>query len=422
MPALRRSLPLAATATLLVAIPAASQQNQVPETQVWIDVATHHMAGMPDLGPLGGLAGRMMGGGRDNRLYPTAIHASGTGGQYLDIALHNTLRPGVEAAAEIPGDLRLGRSIPLMPPEVTASTLPRGEDSPVPPGEMRDGQFTLLEYWGCGATVRSGQPKRTSVRVRNGKIDITGSASNALNAPRHDISATPAFALWPNRKHGRAVPEGASLAGSHRITGEGVPASLAYELGQAADFMPKIALDVRGTPAEAQHLRWQAVDHAKAYFLHAGGMAGQDTMVTWSSAEVAGAGQGLVQYLDGNQIGQWLSRKVLLPPTATECTIPAGIFAGNDNTGQPSVAMLGMIAYGPETHLVWPPKPADPKQPWDPEWSVRVRTKSTVGAMLGMDFSGMQGTPASPGNTNDAQPQPEEGKGKRLLRGLLRNL
>jgi hypothetical protein len=81
------------------------------------------------------------------------------------------------------------------------------------------------------------------------------------------------------------------------------------------------------------------------------------------------------------------------------------------------MAALNMIAYGPETNSAWPPKPADPKAPWNPEWDVRVRSKSTSTAMLGMDLSG-----ANPGpRTNDGQqpPQEKEGKGKKLLKGLL---
>ena len=81
------------------------------------------------------------------------------------------------------------------------------------------------------------------------------------------------------------------------------------------------------------------------------------------------------------------------------------------------MAALNMIAYGPETNITWPERPADPKQPWKPEWNVRVRTKATTTAMLGMDLSGLSSDPrASP---DGQQPDEKEGKGKKLLRGLL---
>ena len=50
----RHALYLALSCTLL-ALPAASQQSKTPPTNLFIDVATHNMAGMPDMG--GGLPG-----------------------------------------------------------------------------------------------------------------------------------------------------------------------------------------------------------------------------------------------------------------------------------------------------------------------------------------------------------------------------
>ena len=144
-------------------------------------------------------------------------------------------------------------------------------------------------------------------------------------------------------------------------------------------------------------------------------------MVLWSSADVPDAGQGIFDYLTGSLIERWTKEKVLLPRTATQCAIPKGIFAGPGEAGREGGGgLLSIIAYGPESHIAWPPRPSDPKQPWNPEWNVRVRTKSTGSAMLGMDLSGMSSDPgASP---DGQQPDEKEGKGKKLLRGLLRGL
>ena len=62
---------LRAMVVVAVATPAASQQNKAPKTQVWIDLATHSFAGMPDMGPMGGLAMGMFGGKRGNNTYPS---------------------------------------------------------------------------------------------------------------------------------------------------------------------------------------------------------------------------------------------------------------------------------------------------------------------------------------------------------------
>ena len=70
-----RILALALAATL-VALPAASQQVKTAPTNLFIDVSTQNMAGMPDmggmLGGLGGFMARRMGGANAAKLtYPT---------------------------------------------------------------------------------------------------------------------------------------------------------------------------------------------------------------------------------------------------------------------------------------------------------------------------------------------------------------
>jgi hypothetical protein len=153
-------------------------------------------------------------------------------------------------------------------------------------------------------------------------------------------------------------------------------------------------------------------------------MQDERNFTVWSSAEVPGAGHELVNYLTGSYIDKWLKQKVLLAPGTTNCAIPQGIFKNTAKGGeQGGFASLNMIAYGPETNITWPPKPTDPKQPWDPEWNVRVRTKATTVAMLGMDFGDMGGMPADEGD-GDGKRDPEkkeEGGAKKLLRGLMRN-
>ena len=137
-------------------------------------------------------------------------------------------------------------------------------------------------------------------------------------------------------------------------------------------------------------------------------------MVMWSSSVVAGAGSELLNYLTGSYLDKWLKQKVLLPGNATNCTVPKAIFASSGSGQMGGMGMLTMIAYGPETNIVYPPRPADPKQPWNPEWNVRVRTKSTAFAMLGMDFGDM------PQEDGEGQQQPQKKPSvKGLLKGIL---
>ena len=428
----RHALFLALAATL-VALPAASQKGtKNPPTNLYIDVATHNLAGMPDmggmLGGLGGFMAKRMGGAETTKpTYPTT-RAGGMTGQYLDIALHNALKPGIEAQELIPGGLNLGKSLTLIPIEPS-----KPGEATTPGGKVPDVEVKISEYWGCGAAIRPGQPKVATFKVKGGTVNgkggmqgmdfqSTGSLSKGLFAPDRDIDLKPGYVYWPNRKHGKQVPNGARLAGEHRITGDGIPASMQFQVEQGADFMPKLMLRTQGEATAAVGLSWPSVDRARAYFITGMHMQmlGENSfaLTTWSSAEVAGAGSDLHAYLTGGYIDKWLKQKILLPSTATSCTIPRGIFAGASNVEGQQMTMPGMLmmtAYGPESWITYPPKPADPKQPWNPEWSVRLRAKSTATAMLGLDFGGMEQQ-----EDDEGQPQQQQKPGmKGLLKGIL---
>lgn len=69
-----------------------------------------------------------------------------------------------------------------------------------------------------------------------------------------------------------------------------------------------------------------------------------------------------------------------------------------------------MMAYGGESHIVHPPRPADPKAPWAPEWSVRVRVKAHTMAMLGEEQGDMRGGMRGAGSS-DMPPTAEREEG-----------
>lgn len=411
----RHPLGIALALTLLVAMPASSASQGGPPTQVWIDVATHGMAGMPGLGIMGGMASRVMGGDKGPQGYPQSRHIPANIGKVLDIAMYNSLRQGVPAEQFVPAGLAVGTSLPLVPP------LPGTESKARTSEKLEDVEITLRQYWGCSTAVGPGQPKVMTLKVKKGSLQKDGTLVQGLFVPDRDIDVNPDYALWPNQKNSKRVSDRSSMAGQHRIVADGVPASLQFELGRSADFMPKIALESQGELADSIQLQWQSVERARGYFLHAMAMQDERNFVMWSSAEVAGAGSELLNYLTGSNIDKWIKQKVLLTPTTTRCAIPKGIFKPKGAEDE-AVAALNMIAYGPETNLVWPERPADPKQPWKPEWNVRVRTKSTTSAMLGMDLgeiSGMDEDSDGDAPGKEAE-QEQEGGARKLLRGLLR--
>ena len=384
-------------AALLALPPAlAAAQTRPPVAQFWADVATHSMSipGMDDMdeGSMGMFGGFF--GGTKN--------AGGAPGKWLDTALHTRNKPsGTLGSHAIPPALNMGSALPLIPVQVERGRSEGEADMERPKGR-------LLFYWGCSETVRPGQPR---------VLDFARAAPDEYSkfmigrfAPDRGAKAVAGRSVWPNEQDRKRVPANASLNGDHAVSGEGVPAGLRFAIGAAHDFMPKISLSAQGDPKGPINVGWADVNNARAYFLTAMGAKGEQEMIIWSSSEQPDPGWGLMDYLPPAQIERLLKERVILPTSTQRCAIPAGIFAGADG------AMVRMIAYGPELNLAHPPRPANPKAPWNPEWAVRVRVKSTGMTMLG-DEGGRGSSRAQSGQQKEeSEGLPSPGN---LLRGIF---
>jgi len=212
------------------------------------------------------------------------------------------------------------------------------------------------------------------------------------------------------------VPERASLVGEHSFSGTGVPEGFRFNVPAAQDLMPAIDLRQRDAGGATQ-LDWTALPTARAYFVAAmagkGGSADAE-LTLWTSSELPDMGFGLLDYQTNAAVDRWLGEKVLLAPSRTSCTIPKGIFTGEGT-------MVRMIAYGNELNLAHPPRPTDPKVPWEPVWATKVRVKSMTMAMLGMPTMGE--TPTR-GATEPEKPTEEQAADKKpkpldVIRGIL---
>ena len=384
--------------TAMLALPAsvALGQTKPPVAHFWADVATHSMSipGMDDMdeGSMGMFGGFF--GGTKN--------AGGAPGKWLDTALHTRNKPsGTLGSHAIPPALNMGSALPLVPVQVERGRSEGETDMERPKGR-------LLFYWGCSETVRPGQPR---------VLDFARAAPDEYSkfmigrfAPDRGAKAVAGRSVWPNEQDRKRVPANASLNGDHAVSGEGVPAGLRFAVGAAHDFMPKISLSAQGDPKGPINVGWADVNNARAYFLTAMGGKGEQEMIIWSSSEQPDPGWGLMDYLPPAQIERLLKEKVILPTSTQRCAIPAGIFAGADG------AMVRMIAYGPELNLAHPPRPANPKAPWNPEWAVRVRVKSTGMTMLG-DEGGRGSSRAQSGQQKEeSEGLPSPGN---LLRGIF---
>ena len=135
------------------------------------------------------------------------------------------------------------------------------------------------------------------------------------------------------------------------------------------------------------------------------GAAQNGDFIIWTSSETQAAMMAF-DYVAESDIARLVQSRVLLPATADRCTVPAEVARAAPQS------MLSLIAFGGESNFTQP-RPAAAPRTWKPEWTVKLRTKSTQMGLLGMNMPGM-------GNDDeDEQPREQQGKKKkRKLPGL----
>lgn len=401
---------------LLVPAGAAIGQRQQPvnpaPVNYWMDISTGETASGG--GMMAGMMGGMMGGGASgggaarfggsDNWFGAAQQA--TPGRFTDIAVFDRRRPGtVTASQAIPQGARLGPTLPLLPPPPLDPRETSPWDEPRPPGteQGRMPRITIKYYWGCGAQVRPGQPQTASFDANT--MQAYGRFINGRSEPDRGATSNRQSSTWPNRDSHRVWPDNASLVGEHAVMGQGLPASLRFQLGAAQDFLPPMGLRSAGSPTGVLTLSWTNLTGASAYFVNAFGMEvderrmGSDgpeemTMILWSASETPDPGNGLMGFLSNSAQDRFLADRTLLRPGTTICQIPTGIFR------EAMMVMIGGVAYGRELNLVHPARPADPRTPWNQEWTARIRVKSqsSLTLMPGMGAAvaaGARGTGAS---------------------------
>lgn len=380
---------VAAACSLAEAQTPPKQVVKPPVAQAWIDVATYSgfgmgggMGGPGGSGMMNATLGALMGGGK-SAMAEFGYTQSGPAGHWMDVTLYTSRNPSLpEALQAVPAGTQLAPSLKLVSPEPSKSRpAPATDEEPAPLDyEPPKGKFVL--YWGCSETVRPGQPKVLDLQTAT--MAEFGKFFESRRATQRGTHLAPGRPVWPNKVDSRALPAGASLVGQHAFTGQGVPESFRFDIAAAQDIMPEIKL--RQTD-KGNHilLEWNALPTARAYFLGSmGSREGEEmTMVVWTSSELPDSGFGLFDYQTNAAVDRWLKEKVLLPPATTKCAVPKEV------AGQ---GMLRAIAYGTEVNMAYPPRPADPKVPWEPDWNVKIRVKSMTNSMFGMpDMAEMGG-------------------------------
>ncbi|MEW6612243.1 MAG: hypothetical protein ACOY5C_01725 [Pseudomonadota bacterium] len=349
-------------------LPAAA--GAAPPTQYWMSIETQNQS-LPGMGDMLGRMAGIPSGPQRNLL--------------LQLDAPRALPADPQATHDVPPGLGMGPTLPLLPP-TQARAAP---GVPGLPGQAERPKARMLLYWGCGATVRAGQPRVIDTAQMSptalGKT-LAGRSGSRAFAP--GARAGWAHAEWPNEQHRRDVPASGSLQGEHFVHGNYMP-DIRFTLGAQQDFMAPVEFTaLQGGLGDSIRVQWRGIPTAIGYFAQAMGSTTGGDMVIWNSSEVPDTGFGLLDYLPSEDVRRFIREKAVLAPTTTECAIPQGIF--KDAQG----AMLRLVAYGEDLHLAQPPRPKSPL------WTAHVRLKSTGMAMLGMDSA------AADASTDEARPTP----------------
>lgn len=374
----------AATALVaFLAAPGATQQGATPIARYTIDAST--TSGIAAMGGGMGAGLSMMFGGGGNKM----IHT-------LDLRLGSTrtATPGTPKADHfMPAGAKLGKSVPLITP--TPATYTPREDTKQMPKDFQKPKGRLLIFWGCGPHAPKNQPVVIDfAKVAQGQVP-PGLFTAGVNIPADwaiSLANSKTYGEWPNGKDRKTLSADSSLIGEHRIAGNYSP-EIKFSLAQ--DFLPAIKGSTSDMAGGATMLNWNSVTNATGYYAWTMGFnPGSDgqpqDMVWWSSSTTQNFGGALWDWIAPATVNHLIAQKVVLPPTQTSCIMPAEV------KQSASQFMMGnLYAYGPEADFAYPPRPANSKMAWKPEWTARVRYRSNTMWFINGPMGAMSGARGS---------------------------
>lgn len=368
---------------LLVVTPGSAQKTTGPKAKYEMDVQT--MSGMGMGMGIPGIFGG--GGGGDNHT--------------LDLRLTSNVGAPVQPEK---GDhfflpaAKMGKSVPLL------GNTP-GKVEPTPRGYEPGGQFEkpkgrILVFWGCHEKAPKGQPyiidfaKMPTAKMPVGMPPGAMGRYQAAAAARDENSA-----WWPNEKDRKQPKSGSTLIGQHRVTSNFTPA---IDFSLANTYMDGLSVTASDSGAPIL-LNWNSVSTATGYFATA--MGGMENMgqggdiVVWNSANTRDFSDGS-DWLSPAEVQRQIGLKNVMPPSQTNCAIPAEAKTAAGGT------MFGtMNAFGPEENFAFPPKPVNPKEVWNIEWTAKARFRSFASFFTGEGLGGLGG---GGGGGSPAQPKPKK--------------
>ena len=381
------ALTVGVSATPQAAQSAAAAPKQVvtgPVSVYWMNASTSS----------GFSLGGMSGGGKPSMSSMMNMMKGGTShGLYM--ALGSNTAQTAPAADHLPAAvLGVGNDLPLYWKRPVTQNQPY---QPYTPGERQDPQQPkgkILIFWGCGEHAPKNQPlvidlsKITDATAAQGMMKQMAPSITLETVHPPSPDTYKSFGEWPNEKNNTGLNANSSLVGAHTVKGNYTP-QIDFTLNASQDFLAPI--NVTGNEKDAQGavpLTWAQIPGAKGFVATVIG-GGQDTVVMWTSAASQTGWMGMApDYLTPGDIDRLLAQNILLPGTATTCTVPAEVVNATGGSRGGGGSMFGITAYGGETNMAYPARPADPKVAWNIQWETKIRYKSSTGGILGQAMPG----------------------------------
>ncbi len=339
-----------------------------------------------------GFGAGMMGGGGGRPSLGSIMGMMGGGASAANHRLtlqlgSSTATPSPSADHTVPAGFGIGPKLPLLTPRVVPpAPVEQGESIPK---EYQRPRGRMLIFWGCGERARPGQPLVLDfAQMAEGKLPTAAmGAMKGLNytpmrPPSPATSKT--YGEWPNERERQSPTPASSLVGPHAVAGT-YTSPINFMLTPAQDFMPALGLRTAKNPSGSAQLTWTPAQAARGYLAMAVGGGAQDTVALWISSEGQAASFGLPDYLSPGDLEKLVTAKALMPAGSSSCTVP------KEFVDVAPTAFVNLAGYGDEANFSSPPRPADPRTPWNIDWTVKVRYRTAESAILGMDMAAMGG-------------------------------
>jgi hypothetical protein len=397
---------IALAGTMTVAAADAQQRSMPGTAEYWLsaETSTGFGAGMtPGRGGSAAMMSALMGGRGKQDAFA----------HNLMLQLGSPQRaPGEPMAEHVPpSGLQAGPTLPLVSPKTVR---PTGDANQPWTANMERPKGRILIYWGCGERAGAGQPAVIDMStLAAGKAQQMMKTANVKYMMPPSANRAGTYGEWPNERNGTRVPAGGSLVGAHVVRGNYTP-EIRFNLAQNQDFLAPVQLVSNGTaPSGAMPLVWKPVTGAQAWFASTIGSGGSGDLVVWTSSETQIFDM-MSDYLPQAEVNRLLQQRMLLPASADRCTVPAEAVKAAPQ------AMLSVVAFGGEANFSYPARPAKASASWKPEWAVKLRTKSTHRAMLGMNMAELTGGDEDEADAAEGQQTQKKKKVRLPIPGLGR--